>query len=209
MAVYGEPVFVYWLHNNLYLNITNRCSNCCWFCFRNYKQGISDFNLKLSIEPSEGQVLDALKKDFRRQLWKEVVFCGFGEPTARLDLMLTLIKWIKTNSPAVLIRLDTNGHGYLLNDGRDVAKELKSHGLDEVSVSLNGHNQEAYNENCRPRVAGAFEASLDFVRKAKAVGLNGEISASRMPEVDIGRIASKAKELGVPLHIRDYVPCFW
>lgn len=144
-----------------------------------------------------------------RRRWREMVFCGFGEPTARLDLLLDLARWIRTNCPNAPIRLDTNGHGYLLNKGRDVAMELKLAGISKVSVSLNGHNSETYSVNCRPKFPGAFEATLDFIRKTRAAGVTIEVSAIRMPEVDLEKVEAVTKGLGVTLHIRDYIQCFW
>lgn len=90
---------VYWLDSSLYLNITNRCSNDCYFCFRNYWRGIGGFNLKLTHEPSADQVIRELLKQIHRKRWNEVVFCGFGEPTARLDCILKVTRWIKEHSP--------------------------------------------------------------------------------------------------------------
>ncbi len=204
-----EPVVVYWLGNNLYLNITNKCSNKCWFCFRNYRRGVGDFNLKLSEEPALFQVISELREAFPLRHWSEVVFCGFGEPTARLDLLLEVAMWIKKNHPMVPIRLDTNGHGYALNQGIDVVEELKAAGVTKASVSLNGFNEETYNENCRPTIIHAFESTLDFIRKAKSAGLEVDVSALRMPEVETQKIREITDWLGVPFRIRDYIPCFW
>ena len=83
-----KPRTVYWLDDKLYLNITNKCSNRCIFCFRNFKRGVSDFTLKLPEEPSFEQVALELDEAMKRKRWREVVFCGFGEPTERLDLLL-------------------------------------------------------------------------------------------------------------------------
>lgn len=127
----------------------------------------------------------------------------------RLDLLLEVAHWLKTRLPSVPIRLDTNGQGYVLNKTRNVAAELKAAGIAKVSVSLNGHDQETYAENCRPTCASAFEAVLDFIRKATAEGLSVEASAVRMPEVDIAKVKAIAGELGVSFRVRDYIPCFW
>ena len=71
-----KPRTVYWLGDKLYLNITNKCSNKCIFCFRNFKRGISDFKLKLDAEPSFEQVAAELEAAMRRKVWKEVVFAA-------------------------------------------------------------------------------------------------------------------------------------
>jgi GTP 3',8-cyclase len=209
MVTKYKPATVYWLDNTLYLNITNQCSNNCWFCLRNYKQGVGGFNLKLTKEPELREVISELEKTLPAKRWSEVVFCGFGEPTARLDVLLSVSRWIKTNHLSLLIRIDTNGHGYALNKGRDVTADLKKAGISKVSVSLNGHNTETYSENCKPQFEGGFGVVLEFVQKAKAAGLDVEISAVRMPEVDIQKIKAVADGLGVPFRVRDYIPCFW
>ena len=116
------PKTVYWLENKLYLNITNRCSNCCFFCLRNFKRGVGDFNLKLSEEPSLEQIIQELDEVLHMRRWNEVVFCGFGEPTERLDVLLEVARWIRLHyHRSLTIRVNTNGHGYLLNRGRDLA----------------------------------------------------------------------------------------
>ena len=136
-----KPRTVYWLDDKLYLNITNKCSNKCIFCFRNFKRGVGDFTLKLSEEPSLEQIALELDEAMKARKWKEVVFCGFGEPTERLDVLLAVARWIRQRCGSSLsVRLDTNGHGYELNKGRDVVEELKAAGVFKVSVSLNGHN---------------------------------------------------------------------
>jgi len=205
-----KPRIAYWLDNSLYLNITNKCSNDCWFCFRNFKQGVGGFNLKLEREPTTAEVKAELEAALALRRWGEVVFCGFGEPTARLDVLLDVTRWIRERcGGSVSIRVDTNGHGYVLNKGRDVAQELRTAGVSKVSVSLNGHDEASYAENCRPMFGGGFAAVLEFVKKAKMVGLDVEVSAVRMPEVDMEKVGVVAKSLGVSLRVRDYIPCFW
>jgi cyclic pyranopterin phosphate synthase len=205
-----KPRTVYWLDNSLYLNITNRCSNDCWFCFRNFKQGVGGFNLKLEREPTTAEVKAALEAAFAMRRWREVVFCGFGEPTARLDVLLEVARWIREHCGGLIpIRVDTNGQGYTLNKGKDVARELRDAGVSGVSVSLNGHDEASYAENCRPMCGGGFTAVLEFVKKAKIARLDVEVSAVMMPEVDVEKVRAVAELLGVPLRVRDYIPCFW
>ena len=204
----SSPSFVYWLNDTLYLNITNSCSNNCWFCFRNFKQGISNFNLKLTSEPNAAAITASLKNVMLTKRWKETVFCGFGEPTSSLDVLLEIAHWMKTNYPRTSIRLDTNGHGYVLNKNRDVAKEMKAAGVGFASVSLNGYDEQTYSDNCRPSFDCAFQAVIDFVNKAKSE-FPIEITAVRLPEVNIERIKAIADDLGVPFRIREYISCFW
>ena len=204
-----EPKTVYWMDNKLYLNITNQCSNRCFFCLKRYKRGVGGFNLKLSEEPSIAQITGELSEVLNMRSWDEAIFCGFGEPTERLDVLLEVTRWIKQHYGRPLkIRVNTNGHGYVLNRGRDVAAELKASGVDKVSVSLNSGDRETYMEICKPTFAGAFEAVIDFVQKAKST-LEVEVTVVRMPEVDIAKAQAVSDQLGVKFRIRDYIPCFY
>ena len=209
MARDEKPRTVYWLDDKLYLNITNKCSNKCIFCFRNFKRGVGGFTLKLSEEPSLEQIELELNEALKRKKWKEVVFCGFGEPTERLDLLLILTRFIKlrSNEP-VSVRVNTNGQGYMLNPGRGVVEELKAAGVDKLSVSLNADDEETYNEICKPSFAESFQAVLGFIEKAKTK-LNVEVTAVTTPEVDLHKVEDMAKDLGVKFRLRQYIPCFW
>ncbi len=203
-----NPSIVYWLGNSLYLNITNKCSNCCYFCFRKYKKGIQDFNLKLGKEPTSEEVISELRKVINRKDWEEVVFCGFGEPLERLDLVLEVTRWVKKNSWKN-VRIDTNGQGYVLNRGRDVIGELKEAGVDKLSVSLNAHDKATYNEVCKPVFEDAYENVLEFIKKAKEEGLETEATAVTIPEINLAKIKELTEKLGVKFSVREYIPCFW
>jgi TatD family-associated radical SAM protein len=206
-----KPSVLYWLPNargySLYLNITNRCPNNCYFCFKKFKNGIREFNLKLRKQPSSNEVIKELQNVINRKNWSEIVFCGFGEPLERLNCVLEVTGWIKKYSGKVA-RVDTNGQGYLLNNGKDVVKELKKAGVDKVSVSLNAHDKSTYNEVCKPEFENAFENVLEFIEKAKE-DLETEITAVALPEVDISKVRKLAKRMEVAFRVREYIPCFW
>lgn len=202
------PNIVYWLGNSLYLNITNRCSNCCYFCFRKFKSGIKEFNLKLEKEPTTEEVLEELRKVVNRKNWSEIVFCGFGEPLERMDNVLDVTKHVKKRYYKP-VRLDTNGQGYLINKGRDVVRELKEAGLDKIKVSLNAHNKETYNQICKPAFENAFESILEFITKAKEKGLEIQVTAVTIPEIEITKVKELADKLGVKFSVREYIPFFW
>lgn len=209
MAQKENATTVYWLDNALYLNITNKCSNACFFCFKHYKRGIGGFNLKLTEEPSVAQITAELSDVLHMRSWDGIVFCGFGEPTERLDVLLMVARWIRGHyGRPVQIRVNTNGHGYRLNPGRDVAAELKTAGVDKVSVSLNAGDKETYMEICKPSFADAYEVVLDFICRAKKV-LEVEATVVRMPEVDVSKAMAVAEKLGVKFRVREYIPCFY
>ncbi len=208
MAVMDKAKTVYWMENKLYLNITNKCSNCCFFCLKRYKRGVGGFNLKLAEEPSVTQITSELCEVLNMRNWNEVVFCGFGEPTERLDVLLNVTRWIRKHYGRPLkIRVNTNGHGYVLNPDKDVANELNAAGVDKVSVSLNAGDAKTYEEICKPTFTDAYEAVVDFVQKSKSV-LEVEVTAVRMPEVDLGKVQAVAERLAVKFRVREYIPCF-
>ncbi|KPV64805.1 MAG: molybdenum cofactor biosynthesis protein A [Candidatus Bathyarchaeota archaeon BA1] len=202
-----RPSVIYWFGDNLYLNITNRCSNRCYFCFGKFKNGIEGFNLKLLKEPSSDEIIMELQKVINRKNWREIVFCGFGEPLERLDCVLEITRWIKRHARKV-VRINTNGQGCLLNRNREVVKELREAGVDMVSVSLNAHDRETYNHVCRPEFGDVFESILEFIQKAKGE-LNLEITAVTIPEVDISKVSELATKMGVEFRVRPYITCFW
>lgn len=209
MAAKKDPSFVYWLGNSLYLNITNHCPNNCYFCLRNFKDGVGGFKLKLKKEPSVKEILAELQNVINKKYWREIVFCGFGEPLARLDCVLEVSRWVRKNyGKIVSLRIDTNGQGFLLNKGRQVIEELKEAGVDKISVSLNAHDKKVYEEVCRPRFENAFESILEFIEKAKEA-FDVEITAVALPEVNLQKIGETAEKLGVKFRIREYIPCFW
>ncbi|MEM2320334.1 MAG: TatD family nuclease-associated radical SAM protein [Candidatus Bathyarchaeia archaeon] len=197
---------VYWLGDSLYLNITNQCSNKCYFCFRHFWDGISGFRLKLSREPTAEEIIEELKEHISRRRWNEIVFCGFGEPTSRLDCLLKVTKWIKKYHPFLKVRLNTNGQAPLLNPGRDVVAELKSAGVDVVSVSLNGHDEETYNRVCRPEFKEAYKSIINFIQALKNANIDVEITALNLPEIDISKIRNFAERINTKFRLREPLP---
>jgi len=203
-----KPKTVYWLENTIYVNITNQCSNNCYFCLKRYKRGVGGFNLKFTEEPNVTQITAELMQVLHMRRWDELVFCGFGEPTQRLEVLLEVVRWVRQQYGSPLqLRLDTNGHGYALNYGIDVAVELKAAGIDKVSVSLNAGDSRTYINICKPSFPEAYEAVIDFINKTKLV-LDVEVTAVRLPEVNLSKVQSVADSLGVVFKVREYIPCF-
>lgn len=194
----------YTVGNGLYLNITNRCSNRCDFCIRN--NGDSAYgsdSLWLEREPSEQEIWEAVVTA-NPDKYEEVVFCGYGEPSCRLDVMCSVAKKIKA-AYNVPVRVNTNGQSSLIN-GRDTSSEFAV--FDTVSVSLNSSTAEKYDEVCHS-VYGkeAFAAILDFTAKTAKYVRNVQMSVVRSSQDDaeIESCAGICKKLGVKLRVREYI----
>ena len=85
----------YAVGKNLYLNITNRCPCACTFCIRTMCDGAYGSDpLWLDHEPSMEEIREALDKEDLSH-YQEVVFCGFGEPTERLETLCETAKLLK------------------------------------------------------------------------------------------------------------------
>jgi TatD DNase family protein len=190
-----EGKIAYKIRDSLYLNITNRCTNRCSFCVKFQSDYVKGHHLRLAHEPTEEELKSAIgnPSDFR-----EVVFCGYGEPLLRLDLVKSLGRWIKDNGGRV--RINTNGQGNLIH-GRNIAPELKDV-ADAVSVSLDAQDEETYDRICKPAFNGAFSAVLSFIRETGKVVPKVQATVVEMEGVDIGKCRLIADELGVSLRVR-------
>ena len=156
---------LYKVHNNLYINLTNRCPYSCTFCLRQKmdKVGESD-TLWLLREPTAEEVIEEFKK-WDVDGFHEIVFCGFGEPTEAFDVLKKVAEFIKSkyNKP---IRLNTNGVGSLINK-RNIAPELKGL-IDTVSISLNNPDPEEYAKLVRSKYGvKSFQEMIDFAKECK------------------------------------------
>lgn len=150
----------YPVKNGLYVNMTNRCPCACTFCLRQNGESVYGSEpLWLDREPTVEEVCaDIDSRDLSQ--YSEVVFCGYGEPTERLDDLLKVAAYIKENC-AISIRINTNGLSDLIH-GERTAPKLKGL-IDTVSVSLNATNAEAYNAVVRPKFGiGSYDAMLKF-----------------------------------------------
>lgn len=186
----------YPIRDSLYLNITNQCSNACLFCVRNRTDFVKGHNLRLDHEPTYQEVVDSINHP---EKYREVVFCGYGEPTMRLDLLKEVAQHLKGKS--VEVRLNTNGQGNLIHK-RNIVPELVGL-IDVVSVSLNVDDGEKYERLCQPRFGdNAFGQVVAFARECKRLLPRTALTVLDMPEVDLKRCEKISRELGVELRIR-------
>jgi len=193
-----KKTIAYKIRDSLYLNITNKCTNKCDFCVRNFTGFVKGHYLWLDKEPTSEELITAVGDPKK---YKQVVFCGYGEPTERLDIILEVSKALKAKGGNV--RLVTNGHGNLINK-TDITPKLKGL-IDELSVSLDVDTKEKYNKICRPDFGpDTFDEIKKFVLQAKKFVPKVEATFLDMPGVDIDKCKKIAADLGVDCRIRKY-----
>ena len=195
-----KDTYTYQIGNNLYVNLTNRCSNRCSFCVRNGKETFEGYSLWLKNgEPTVEAVIDEIGDP---KAYGEIVFCGFGEPTYRLADMLKICEYVHANGGKT--RLNTNGHGSLIN-GRNIAPELKGK-LDGINISLNAPDEASYNAVCLPLMNEAYEAMLAFARACNGNGLNAWFSVvDIIGEESVEKCRRVAQEAGLSLRVREMI----
>lgn len=196
-------VYVYEFQDGLYLNLTNRCPNNCEFCLRNVKKGVNGSELWLLKEPTFNELVDDISM-FDLSKYKEVVFCGFGEPTCNLSIMQQIGPYLKKKG--CTLRLNTNGLGNLINGRSDVAHLISSY-VDIVSISLNASTREVYQEICRSKFGeGAFDAMLQFVRDCVKEGITTILSVvDFIGEEEIEACRKLTAQLGAQFKVRETI----
>lgn len=187
----GDPGrLVYPVRDNLYVNLTNRCSADCLFCPRRTDRRLHGADLTLVREPLPQEVIAALGDPAR---CREVVFCGFGEPTLRLPALLAVAREVKRRGGRV--RVNTNGQADLIY-GRDILPDCLG-AVDEWSVSLNTSDSDQYDELVRPATGpGTLRAVAAFTERAVKTGFGVTVSAVDLPEVDLGAVQALSERLG-------------
>jgi TatD DNase family protein len=196
-----KAVIAYPIRNSLYLNITNKCTNKCSFCIRNDTDFVKGHNLRLKKDPSLEEVFSALPKDTSK--YKEIVFCGYGEPFLRLEAILEISKKIKRLYNNMTVRVNTNGQAILIHK-KNIAPRLKGL-IDEISVSLNVENEAKYQKFCRPEFGpGTYLEIKNFVLECKKQGIETGLTFLEMPGVDMSKCKQVAQKLGVKYRMRKY-----
>lgn len=194
----------YKFEGKMYINITNGCPCDCVFCIRKNGDSIEDNDsLWLEHEPSFEEVCAAFDA-FDKTGISEAVFCGYGEPMVKADLMLQTAAYIKSNS-AMKIRVNTNGLVRLIHRNFDVNRFGGL--IDSFSISLNASNAARYNEVTKPAFGErAFDEMLSFARDVKKMGIKTSFTVVDVisPE-EIRECEALSEKMGIPLRVRAYV----
>ncbi|HUL43030.1 MAG TPA: TatD family hydrolase [Bacteroidota bacterium] len=160
-----DPVIAYTIRDSLYLNITLRCNADCVFCDRKGEAIVKGHNLRITREPDTAEITRAIGDP---QKYEEIVFCGYGEPTIRLDVLKEVSGWVKSKGGRV--RLNTDGHGNVINH-RNIVPELAGL-VDSISISLNAIDPKRYGELMRIDGERMFPAMVEFASECVQHGFD-------------------------------------
>lgn len=195
---------LYRVHSGLYVNLTNRCSSACTFCLRQSMDHVGESSsLWLEREPT-AQEVEAEFEKWDMSSFQEIVFCGFGEPTCALPVLLEVAKWLKEHYD-LPIRVNTNGQGSLIA-GRDISGEL-AECVDVVSISLNDPDPEEYQRLVRSKFGDqAFPGMLDFAKKCVERGLRVVMTTvdTTISHEEEARCREICEKLGAAYRIRPW-----
>ena len=191
----------YPIGDSLYVNLTNKCPCRCVFCVREEHETVGNNNsLWLDHDPSMEEIKVDLER-FNLDEYKEIVFCGFGEPMMRMDDLIETAKYIKSKAD-IKTRINTNGLGDLIHE-KNTAECIKDC-IDSVSISLNAPDKESYCRVTRPKFGEqSFDAMLKFAEECRDCGIN--IAFSVVDEItpeEIEKSKELAESLGVKLRVR-------
>jgi TatD family-associated radical SAM protein len=192
------------LDGNLYVNLTNKCSNACDFCVRNERTSYYGNYLWLRHgDPTVEKVIAAAKGYGDLSRFKEVVFCGFGEPTYKVAEMVALCDYF--HEKGLKTRLNTNGQGNLINK-RDIVPELKGK-IDFVNISLNASCYEKYQPICRSQYKeSGFAGMIEFAKLCRKNEVACRFSiVDCIGEEEVEACKRLAESVKIPLYVRSYI----
>ena len=194
----------YRFEGKMYINITNGCPCKCVFCIRNNADSITDNDsLWLEHEPSFEEIVEAFER-FDKSGITDAVFCGYGEPTVRADMVVKTAEYIRQHSD-MKIRLNTNGLVKLIHPDFDIQRFRGL--IDTVSISLNAPDAKRYNEVTRPSFGEkSFDVMIDFALAMKGISKSvGFTVVDIITPDEIERCRQISEELQIPLRVRAYV----
>lgn len=197
-------ILVYELDKKIYINLTNRCTNECIFCLRQDKDDVCGQELWLDSEDFTSEdVIEQLKKF---NLSSEVIFCGYGEPMLKFEVLRQVANYIKETYPKIKIRVNTNGHANFIYK-KNVVPELVGL-VDEFSVSLNASNSEEYDELSQPKFENAYEEVKKFIKCSADAGIEtvaSIVDGYKGRRLDVEKCREIAESLGAKLRVREWI----
>jgi len=171
-------------------NTTCQCNLRCKHCYNDSFKKENVLN-ELSTKEGKKMIIQAIGLGLRA-----ILFTG-GESLLRNDL-LELIKFAKKKK--LLVFLATNGT--LVNDG--FVGKFKGL-IDKINISLDGSSAKKHDKI--RGVKGSFDKSLKTIKKLKEYfNVSIAFTAHSANLTDLIRVAKIAKENGVLLTIKRYIP---
>ena len=201
--------FIYYLENIMYINVTNLCTNKCEFCIRSSGETVGGVNLILKDEKfSHEDIIKELKEKFSDKC-KEIVFCGYGEPLIKLDIIKNTAKFIKETYPKIPIRINTNGHANLIHK-KNIVPELAGL-IDKISVSLNADNADLYAKLSNPCFDKevAYEGVKNFIKECSKNGIDTTatvVTGFGDYKTNVEECKKIATGLGAKFKVREWLP---
>lgn len=203
-------ILVYELDGKIYINLTNKCTNDCIFCLRKDKDDVKGQTLWLDDENCTAQdVIAQFEEILRRKPDtnnNEVIFCGYGEPLLKLDVLKGVAKYIKEKYPQTKIRINTNGHANYVYK-RDIVPELKGL-IDTISVSLNGESSKEYDELSQPVFEGAYDEVKKFIKSCSDNGIEtvaSVVEGYKGRNLNLAKCEQIATDLGAKFRVREWI----
>lgn len=202
-----EQNLVYLLGGKIYINLTNKCTNECVFCIRTLKDDVCGANLWLKNDSvTAEEVIKQLQ--IIRSNEDEIVFCGYGEPTLKLEILKEVAKYIKDNYTDVKIRLNTNGHANFIYK-RNIIPELVGL-VDSISVSLNAPSEELYKELTQPNIVcdNVLEEVKDFIKKSVEAGIEttaSVVSGYKDYDINLQECEKIVTDAGAKFRVREWL----
>ena len=189
----------------VYVNLTNSCTNSCVFCLRTQKDDVCG----AEMWHDDNYTLEDIIHQFETYspTPKEVVFCGYGEPFLRREMMKEFCKYLRKNHPEIKIRVNTNGHANAIFK-TNVAEEFKGL-IDSASVSLNASDSNQYDEICNPKISNAYEEVKKFIKACSDAGI--EVTASvvtgfdKIHHIDTKKCEEIESSLGAKFRVREFI----
>lgn len=197
---------LYPLEDGLYVNVTNQCPCACTFCIRQNGDSVKDSGSLwfAEDEPSAADIIAAFD-GFDLTQFKEIVFCGYGEPLERIDVVAEVARYVREKI-GLPIRVNTNGLSDLIHGRAHTARELEGL-VDVMSISLNAPDAASYQAVTNSKFGlPSFDAMLAFAADCK--GLFDKVVFTVVDVIEPGQIAqcqALADKMGIELRVRQYV----
>ena len=192
-------------NNTVYVNLTNACTNSCVFCIREQKDDVCGKEMWHDDNYSLEDIIEQFKS--YAETAKEVVFCGYGEPFLKKDMMMKFCKYLRENYPNIKIRVNTNGHANAIYK-TNVAEEFKGF-IDSVSISLNSSKEDEYNEICNPKIDNAYQSMKDFAKACKDSNIDVAMSVvtgfDKEHNINIEECKKIAESIGADFRNREFI----